>query len=73
MVTAWTPRQKHLMNLVDAYNRRPPEGYIPPLIAQADGKLSIVAKQIGIPLEELKEFDEFLTMVNAELPPVEMM
>ncbi|MFA6519519.1 MAG: hypothetical protein WCT41_01695 [Candidatus Paceibacterota bacterium] len=68
MVTAWTPRQKHLMSLVDAYNRTLPVGYIPPLIAKANGTLHIVAEQIDVPLEEL---DSFLTMVNAELPPVD--
>jgi hypothetical protein len=56
------------MSLVDAYNRTLPVGYIPPLIAKANGTLHIVAEQIDVPLEEL---DSFLTMVNAELPPVD--
>jgi len=59
--------QPQIQDLVTAYCSDQPVGYVSPMVAQATGKLSIVAKQIGVPVEEL---DEYLTRENAKLPPV---
>jgi hypothetical protein len=61
-----TPERKaEMYRLADAYNRARGPGYVPPYIAMFHGVLEPVAKDIGVPSEEL---EEFLTEIEPDLP-----
>ncbi|HCR52274.1 TPA: hypothetical protein DIV48_01330 [Candidatus Kaiserbacteria bacterium] len=59
-------RKIEILRLIDQYNRDDSAGVpVSPFIARYEGTLASVSEKVGVHVEEL---DEFLTIMDSELP-----